>query len=134
MLAHTCAHSTESKSRILYLGNDLKLIAAVRQELTEPEYRLVACSDRESAILFLKSKIPYDALLIDLEWREAEGLALARLAHTLRHLKRKPIILVSTKSNNQMKTVARKAGVTDWVTKTPDIGTVSKAIRQIIED
>jgi len=69
----------------LYLGTDLELIAAVRQELTESDYRLVACSDRESAILFLKSEIPYHLLLIDLDWRGREVLKFARLANSLRH-------------------------------------------------
>jgi len=53
MLGHTCARSTESKFRILYLGNDLELIAALRQSLIEPEYRLVSSSIKIS----LKSKV-----------------------------------------------------------------------------
>ncbi len=123
--------STESKFRLLYLGTDLELMAAVRQALTEPDYRLVACSDRESAILFLRSEIPYDLLLIDLEWRGKEGLKLARLAHSLRHRKRMPIILLTArKLRSDIRTLARKAGVKECVKKTPDIGAVSEAIKR----
>ena len=125
--------STESKFRLLYLGTDLELIAAVRQVLTEPDYRLVACSDRETAILFLKCEIPYQLLLIDLEWRGMEALKLARLAHSLRHRKRMPIIVVATELSSDLKASARKAGVSECVTKTPDVGMVSQAIRQVIE-
>ena len=134
MPALTRPRSTESKFRLLYLGTDLELIAAVRQVLTEPDYRLVACSDREGAVLFLRSKIPYDLLLIDLEWRGKEGLKLARLAHSLQHRKRMPIILVAaTELSSDMKTLARKAGVNKCVKKTPDVDAVSEAIRQMIE-
>ena len=125
--------STGSRFRLLYLGTDLELIAAIRQMLTEPDCRLLACSDRESAILFLRSEIPYDLLLIDLEWRGKEGLKLAQVTHSLRHRKRMPIILVTTrKLSRDMKTLARKAGVNECVTKTPDIGAVSEAIKRVM--
>ena len=133
MLATTRPRSTDSKFRLLYLGNDLKLMTAVRQVLTLPIYRLVACSDRESAILFLESEIPYDLLLIDLDWRGKEGLKLARLAHSLQHRKRMPIILVAGRMSSDIQALARKAGVKKCVTKKPDLGAVSDAIRQLVE-
>jgi len=134
MLASTRRRSTESKFRLLYLGTDLQLIAAVRQALTEPNYRLVTCPDRESAALFLKSEIPYQLLLIDLEWRGKEVLKMARRAHSLRHRKRMPIILVAaTELSSGIKTLARRAGVNECVTKKPDIGAVIEAIRHMME-
>lgn len=134
MQAFTRPRSTESKFRLLYLGNDLKLITAVRQVLTEPDYRLVACADYESSILFLKSEIPYDLLLTDLAWRGRQGLKLARLTHSLCHRKRMPIILVAaTELTSRLRLLARKAGVNKCLRKTPDMGTVSEAIRQMIK-
>jgi response regulator RpfG family c-di-GMP phosphodiesterase len=133
MHALTSPRSRKSKCRLLYLGTDMELIAALRQMLTEPYYRLVTCSDRESCILFLKSEIPYDSLLIDFEWQGTEGLKLARLAHSLSHRKRMPIILVAaTELSSGLKTLARKAGVSKWVTKTPDVGAVNEVIRQLV--
>src|SRR6266545_4884759 len=127
MQAPTRSGSRESKFRLLYLGTDLELIAAVRQELTESDYRLVACSDRESAILFLKSEIPYHLLLIDLDWRGREVLKFARLANSLRHRKRMPVILVAaSKLRSDLKSLVNKAGVKMFVTKTPDMGAVSE--------
>jgi DNA-binding response OmpR family regulator len=133
MLASPCPHSTKSKYRLLYLGHDVKLIAALRQVLTEPEYVLVASSDSGSVVLFLESEIPYDLMLIDLEWRGTEGLKLARLAHSLPHRKRMPIIAIATQLNNDVRTLARSAGVKECVTKTPEMGAVSAAIRKIVE-
>jgi CheY-like chemotaxis protein len=134
MRASERPHSTATKFRPLYLGNDLEFIAALRQVLSEPDYTLVACSDREGAVLFLKSDIHYDSLLIDFDWRGREGLELARLAQSLKHRKEMPIMMVAaTKLNSSMKTLARKAGVKKCLMKTPDADAVSKAIRQLVQ-
>jgi CheY-like chemotaxis protein len=133
MRASERPHSTASKFRVLYLGNDLEFIAALREVLTEPEYRLVACSDREGAVLFLKSDTHYDLMLIDFDWRGREELELARLAQSLGHRKEMPIMMVATQMNSAMKTLAQKAGVKKCVMKTPDVGVVSESIRQLVE-
>ena len=128
MLAPACQNSTstETKFRLLYLGNDLKLMAALRQVLPEPIYLLVTCSDRESAVLFLKSDIPYEVLLIDFEWRKKDGVEVARLARKLRHRKRMPIVLLGNKLSRHTKANAAKAGVTQCLLKTKDVGDVIK--------
>ena len=131
MLAPACQNSspTEPTFRLLYLGNDLKFIAALRQVLAEPVYLLVTCSDRESALLFLKSDIPYEVLLVDFEWRKKDGIEVARLARMLRHRKRMPIVLLGgTRLSRQMRAVAEEAGVTTCVLKTQDVGEVIKRV------
>ncbi len=133
MLASARPRSAESKFRLLYLGNDLKFIAALRQVLSESVYRLVACSDRGSAVLFLESDIPYDLLLLDFDWREKEGLELARLAQSLGHRKKMPIMMVAaTRLSSDRKASARKSGVKECLTKTGDMGAVSDAILRLI--
>jgi DNA-binding response OmpR family regulator len=133
MLAPTFPRSTESKFRLLYLGSDLTLIAALRKELTEPDYRLVACGDRGGAIMFLKSEIPYDLLLIDLEWRGREGLKLARLTRSLPRREGMPIVLVGVELSKHTMKLASRAGINKCVTKTADMSAVSKVIRQLTE-
>ena len=132
MLAPSRPRPTKSKYRLLYLGTDVELIMALRKKLREPDDRLVACSDREGAIMFLKSEIPYDLLLIDLEWRGMKGLKLAQLTRSLSHRKRMPIILVATELSDRLAEVARRAGVNECVTKTPDMDAVSEAVRRSI--
>jgi CheY-like chemotaxis protein len=126
--------STKSKFRLLYLGTDVKLIMAVRKSLREPDYRLVACSDWGTALMFLNSEIPYDLLLIDLEWRGREGLELAQLARSLPARKEMPIILV-TKSevDDELANLARRSGVTHCVAKMRDMRCLCEAIRQMVE-
>ena len=123
----------------MYLGNDLELISALKDELgkalgkaLEQGYVLVSCSDRESAIMFLKSDIPYQLLLIDFEWREREGLKLSSLARLLKHRKRLPTVLVTrTELSKGLRVLARNAGVNECVLKTPDMGAIIETIRTI---
>jgi DNA-binding response OmpR family regulator len=134
MPARTRPRSRESRFRLLYLGTDLDLVASLRTELTKLDYWLVTCSDRGSAILLLKSEIPYDLLLLDLEWRGADGLKLARLAHSLGHRKRTPIMLVTaTELSNEVQALARRAGATVWATKTRDMSALIDALRNLVE-
>lgn len=128
MSASTPPGSTESKFRLLYLGNDLDLIAASRKALAEAEYGLVACSDWGSATLFLKSEIQYNALLIDFDWSGGKGVELAGLARSLRHRKRIPIILVAAKSTDILKRVASEAGIKHCVIKTGDAKNLSDVV------
>jgi DNA-binding response OmpR family regulator len=134
MLASASPRATESKQRLLYLGADLELVAEVRRVFTGPDYRLVTCSDRESAVLFLKSEIQYDLMLIDFDWRGMEVLKLAGLARSLGHRKQMPIILVAaTQLGSDSKALARKSGVKECVMKTEDMGEVTDATRHLIE-
>ena len=124
--------STESKFRFLYLGNDLQLIAAVREALNESDYQLVACSDHGGATLFLKSDIRYDALVIDYEWLGSEGLKLVELAQSLEHRRGMPILVVApTQLISEMRKAARKAGMKKCVTKSEDMAAVIDAIRKL---
>jgi DNA-binding response OmpR family regulator len=126
--------SAESKFRLLYLGNDLEFMASIRQVLSEPDYFLVSCSDWGGAELFLKSDIRYDLMLIDFDWRGKKGFELVRVAHSLPYREDMPIVMVAARRvNSAVKTLARKSGVKKCVTKTPDLGALSEAIRQLIE-
>ncbi len=133
MQAFTHSRPTQPKLRVLCLGSDLELIAALKKVLAKPDYWLVTCSDRESAILFLKSEIQYDLLLLDLEWRGKEGLKLVRLARSLRHRKRMPKILVATAGlRGQMAALARRSGVIEWVTKSRDMGALGDVVKRVL--
>jgi len=128
-----CCSRPESKFRLLYLGCDLESLVALRDVLRKPQFQIVACSDRGSAVLFLKSQIPYHLLLIDLEWRGTEGLKLARLAHSLRHRKQMATVLVAaTKVTRHTEELARKAGADECIIKTKDMAGVAEAARRLL--
>ena len=133
MLAPRRPLATKFKYRLLYLGDDLELITALRKELADADCRVVACSDHGSAILFLKSDIPYQELLIDWEWRGREGLELARLVHTLKHRSDlTPMLVAATKLTRYMEAVAHKAGIRECSIKTKDMAEVIKVTSRLM--
>jgi len=114
--------AAEATFRVLYLGDDLKFITAFREAVSEHDYRLVACSDQGSALLFLKSDIHYDLMLIDYDWRGNEALKLARLSRSQRHRKHTPIVFLSSANlDDQTKALAKRAGVVECVLKIADL-------------
>src|SRR5688572_30380333 len=122
MFADAGARAAEAKFRLLYFGADLKLIAALQQVLTKPDYQLITSSNYDDAVLFLRSRIPYDLLLIDFEWREQEGVQLAHRARANRHRKRMPILLVAaTEPSSDTRMLLRQVGVTEWLLKSEDV-------------
>ena len=119
-----CVHplATESTFRVLYVGDDVAFIARFREQVSERVYRLVAGSDQASIVLFLKSDIHYDLLLIDHDWRGNDGLDLVRLARSQRHRKQMPIVLLSTVSlDDETKALAQKERVVECALKTADL-------------
>jgi PleD family two-component response regulator len=133
MLAPTRPPATKFKYRLLYLGDDLELIAALRKALADAHCRVVACSDHGSAILFLKSDIPYQGLLIDWEWRGRGGLELARLVQSLKHRSDLTTMLVAaTKLSRYKEAVAHKAGIRECLIKTKDMAEVIKATSRLM--
>ena len=122
MLGDAGARAAETKFRVLYFGADLKLIAALQQVLTKPKYQLITSSNYDDTVLFLKSRIPYDLLLIDFDWREEEGLKLARRARAIRHRKRMPIVLVAAKEpGSETRMLLSGVSVNEWILKSDDV-------------
>lgn len=130
----SCPTYQESKFRILYVGSDQELLVALKKVLRKPEYHIVSCADRGSAILFLKGDPRYDLLLFDLELHGSTGLKLARLAQSLPHRRRTPkIIATSNKVTSSLEKLASKAGASECLTKAGDVAGVSQTIMRLLE-
>jgi response regulator RpfG family c-di-GMP phosphodiesterase len=140
---HICSHcypegqgrqTREATFRVLYVGGDAESLVALRHALGTEEFQVVGCSERSGAVMFLKSEIQYDVLMFYVEWQGNEGLKLARLAHSLRHRKQTPMILVAaTDTAAEVATFARKVGAKELV-KTPDMVAVTDAIKLCLID
>src|SRR6267143_501136 len=104
--------------RLLYVGSDQHWLAALRKFLRKPEYHIVSCPDRGSAILFLKGDARYQLLLFELELHNPTGLELARLTRSLPHREQLPIIIVAgNEVSDHSEEVACLAGANEYLTK-----------------
>jgi CheY-like chemotaxis protein len=127
------AATPEPTFRLLYVGNDLEFLAALRQLLTGPHYHIVACQDIRSAVLFLKGDPRYDLLLFELELEgglaRSMGQELTQLARSLPHRARLPVILVSPELAG--KKIARAIGADECVSKAK-VAAVTQTITRLL--
>lgn len=121
MLPHDCQQvvdSDKARFRLLYVGEDIELLRALRKVLTTPDYHIVSCSHVGTALLFLEGDPRYDLLLFELELRGKTGIQLAREVRQIRHRGRLPIIIVKSKETvADLVKLRRPSGVDNWVTK-----------------
>jgi CheY-like chemotaxis protein len=126
--------SQEANVRILYVGRDEGLLVALRRVLRKPQYLIVSCMDRGSAILFLRGDPKYDLLLFDFELLGVKALEMARLAQSLPHRQRTPIIITTANGmTGNLGKRARRAGVKECLTKTGEVVELSQAIMRLLE-
>src|SRR5436853_3452125 len=84
-----------SEYRLLYVGRDVKWFRHLKSVLGLPANRLVYCPG-DSVEYFLKRDIRYDLFLFDLDLLNETGVELVRLARSLSHRQRTPIIIVGS--------------------------------------
>ena len=117
--------------RLLYVGNDQHWLAALRKVLRKPEYHIVSCPDRGSAILFLKGDARYHLLLFELDLCGTTGLELASLARSLPHREHLPILIVAGEEiTDQLEELARSAEASEYLTKTGDISLAAASVQR----
>ena len=117
--------------RLLYVGSDQHWLAALRKVFRKPEYHIVSCPDRGSAILFLKGEARYHLLLFEADLHGTSGLELASLARSLPHREQLPIIIVAEDEvTDQLEELARRAGASECLTKTGDISVAAASVQR----
>jgi CheY-like chemotaxis protein len=122
----------EPNYRLLYVGRDQGLLAALRTVFRTSEYLVVSCPDRGSAILFLEGDPRYELLLFELEFRGSTGLELAQLARSLSHRAHLPIVVVTvSETTSEIEELGRKSGAAEWVSK-KDLAAVTHTVARLL--
>jgi CheY-like chemotaxis protein len=122
---------SEPRFRILYVGNDLDLIAALRGFLTKPDHRVVSCMDCGSAACFLKGDPRYDLLVFDLELGTTRILELIPLVRSLSHREHLPIIVLTEGERDKPERLARNAGADEVLTRKDWVGITQTIARRL---
>ena len=121
----------EARFRILYVGNDLDLIAALRGLLTKPDHKIMSCMDCGSAAFFLKGDPRYELLVFDLELGSTRVLKLIPLARSLSHRKHLPIIILTETEGGAAEELARNAGP-DEVLSRKEMSGVARSVARLL--
>ncbi len=122
---------SDTRFRILYVGNDLDLIAALRTFLTKPDHKIVSCMDCGSAAFFLKGDPRYELLVFDLGLGSRRVLKLIPLARSLSHRKHLPIIVLTETEGGAAEELARNASADDVLSR-KDMGGVARSVARLL--
>ena len=123
---------SDAAFRILYVGNDLDLIAALRGLLTKPDHKIVSCMDCGSAAFFLKGDPRYALLLFDLDLGSKRVLRLIPLARSLSHRKGLPIIVLSESTGGAAEKLTRSAGANEVLSR-KDLAGITQTVARLLE-
>ncbi len=129
----SCPGYQKPDYRVLYVGRDEALLVALRKSLGKPQYHIVSCMDRDSAILFLRGDPKYDLLLFDVDLLGPKGLELARMAQSLSHRRRTPIIITANELTRRLEQRASKTEIRACITKTSDMALIAQVIIRLLE-
>jgi DNA-binding response OmpR family regulator len=121
--------STQPQYRLLYVGTDLNLMKFLQDELKHGGWFAVRCPDGKTARVLLNSQIHYDLLLFDDELPDTSGREIVRLARSLEHRQRTPIILLSLKDCARE---ARGVGVNEFLQKPEQHHALVKTVRRLL--
>jgi DNA-binding response OmpR family regulator len=121
----------EARFRILYVGNDLGLISALRTFLTKPDHKIVSCMDCGSAAFFLRGDPRYELLVFDLGLGSRRVLKLIPLARSLTHRKHLPILVLTETEGGVDEEPARNAGP-DEVLSRKDLGGIVHSVIRLL--
>lgn len=121
----------EARFRILYVGNDLDLIAALRTSLTKPDHKIVSCMDCGSAAFFLRGDPRYELLVFDLGLGSRRVLKLIPLARSLAHRKHLPILVLTETEGGSDEEPARNADL-DEVLSREDLGGIVQSVIHLL--
>jgi two-component system, OmpR family, KDP operon response regulator KdpE len=103
-----------SKSRILIVDDDPRLVRLVREVLTAAGYEIIVSSDGEHAIEAIAVEQP-DLVLLDIMLRESmDGYQVAR---HVREFSNVPIIMLTAKVTEADMLTGFEAGADDYITK-----------------
>ena len=122
---------SDARFRILYVGNDLDLIAALRGLLTKPDHKIVSCMDCGSAAFFLKGNPRYELLVFDLKLGSPRVLKLIPLARSLSHRKHLPIMVLTETEGGAAEELARNLGPDDMLSR-KDLGGVARSVARLL--
>ena len=120
----------EARFRILYVGNDLGLIAALRGFLAKPDHKIVSCMDCGSAAFFIKGNPRDELLVFDLKLGSPRVLKPIPL-RSLSHRKHLPIVVLTETESGGAEELAGNLGPDDMLSR-KDLGGVARSVARLL--
>jgi two-component system, chemotaxis family, chemotaxis protein CheY len=101
---------------ILVVDDSATMRQMVSFTLTEAGHEVHEAEDAQAALTWLDSKVP-DLVITDVNMPGMNGIELVREIRLREPLKSKPILVLTTEHEPEMKARGREAGATGWIVK-----------------
>jgi len=128
-------HRTEDPRRVVLVADDEPYIGRIIQlKLEAGPYRVELALDGRAAMERLRSRAPYDLVLLDIMMPHLNGLDVLQRMRELPHRAETPVIVLTAKGQAADRERAQRYGATDFMTKPFSPKKLLARIDQLFED
>jgi two-component system chemotaxis response regulator CheY len=101
---------------ILAVDDSKSLRQLLAATLSAAGHQVVEATDGVEALALAQERL-FDLILSDINMPNMDGLTLVRHLRALPALKARPILILTTETDPELRTVAREARATGWIVK-----------------
>ena len=109
----------QEQKKILLVDDSATILMMEKMILTKARYRMVTASNGEEAVMKAEAERP-DLILMDVVMPKMDGFEAVRRIRSIQSTSGIPIIMVTTRGEEENIETAYQAGCTDYVTKPID--------------
>ena len=125
--------SSMESELILAIDDSKSIVAFYRAVITELGYQLLVAENGAVGLELLYNNTSVSLIFVDMNMPQMNGIEFTQKVRKIADFQSIPIIMVTTESEDLQKEIARKAGVTDFVTKPFTAEIIQQRINQYIE-
>ena len=118
--------------KILIVDDSPTMLMSIESVLKKAGFEVSAATSGEIAFEMLVGGLRIDLLITDYHMGAMDGIGLIRAARKLPTVRFTPILMVTTKSQQEKRHEAKAAGATGWLVKPVEGEALIKVVRQVI--
>ena len=104
---------------------------SVAENLQRAGYSVEAFPDAQKALDYLQNGNKPDLIITDLNMPGMDGISFIKEARNIRGMRFKPILFLTTESEQAKRDEAKKAGATGWLVKPVSADDLLGAVKQV---
>ena len=117
---------------ILAVDDSTSIRQMVAFTLKSAGYTVIEAVDGQDGLVKIKGQATVDLVLTDQNMPRMDGLTLIKTLRGQPQYSATPILMLTTESSDEMKTLGRAAGATGWIVKPFDPHKLLEVIKKVI--
>lgn len=119
--------------KIVIVDDSPTIRMGLRKSIDPLGYEVVAAEDGLDGIEKIKSNLPVDLVITDVNMPRMDGLNMSRELKSMPETKDIPILVLTTEGSVKMKQEGKEIGVMGWIVKPFQAEIIRKAVEAVIE-